>query len=72
MIHGTRSSPVHQCRCGVLRPERWTAVAHAVYAKAKEGGRYQRQQHGPGALQEVWLEVLAGHSAPRTGHVLTF
>lgn len=38
-------SPVHPGRCGVLRPERWTAVAHAVYAKAKEGGRCQRQQH---------------------------
>jgi hypothetical protein len=38
-------SPVHHCRCGVLRPERWTAVAHAVYVKAKEGGRCQRQQH---------------------------
>jgi hypothetical protein len=26
--------------------------------------------HGPSALQEVWLEVLAGRSSPRTGHVL--
>ncbi|MCW2679115.1 MAG: hypothetical protein JWM62_516 [Frankiales bacterium] len=25
--------------------------------------------HGPEALREVWLEVLAGRSAPRTGHV---
>ena len=25
---------------------------------------------GPGALREVWLEVLAGRSDPRTGHVL--
>jgi len=29
-------SPVHHCKRGALRPERWTAVAHAVYAKAKE------------------------------------
>jgi hypothetical protein len=29
------------------------------------------EQHGPEALQAVWLEVLAGRSAPRTGHVLT-
>ena len=26
--------------------------------------------HGPEALREVWLEVLAGRSAPRTGHVV--
>lgn len=25
---------------------------------------------GPAALQQVWLEVLSGRSAPRTGHVL--
>jgi hypothetical protein len=30
------------------------------------------EQHGPEALREVWLEVLAGKSAPRTGHILTF
>jgi hypothetical protein len=29
-------------------------------------------QHGPEALREVWLEVLAGRSAPRVGHVVTF
>ena len=28
------------------------------------------EQHGPEALRAVWLEVLAGRSAPRTGHVL--
>ena len=28
-------------------------------------------QHGHGALRDVWLEILAGHSAPRIGHVLT-
>jgi hypothetical protein len=27
---------------------------------------------GPEALREVWLEVLAGRSAPRAGHVVTF
>jgi len=27
---------------------------------------------GHDALREVWLDVLAGRSAPRTGHVLTF
>ena len=26
---------------------------------------------GPEALRDVWLEVLAGRSAPRTGHVVT-
>jgi hypothetical protein len=29
-------------------------------------------QHGPEALRDVWLEVQAGHSPPRVGHVLTF
>jgi len=27
---------------------------------------------GPQELERVWLEVLSGRSAPRTGHVLTF
>ena len=30
------------------------------------------RHHGHDALQQVWLEVLAGRSAPRTGHVVTF
>ena len=30
------------------------------------------EQQGPEALREVWLEVLGGKSAPRTGHILTF
>ena len=30
------------------------------------------EQHGPEKLQAVWLEVLAGRSSPRTGHILTF
>ena len=29
------------------------------------------EQHGPQGLRAVWLEVLAGRSAPRTGHVVT-
>jgi uncharacterized protein DUF2855 len=29
------------------------------------------EQHGPEALRAVWLEVLAGRSTPRAGHVLT-
>lgn len=29
------------------------------------------EQHGAEALRAVWLEVLAGDTAPRTGHVLT-
>jgi Protein of unknown function (DUF2855) len=28
-------------------------------------------QHGPEALRDVWLEVQAGRSSPRVGHVLT-
>jgi Protein of unknown function (DUF2855) len=30
------------------------------------------EQHGPKALEAVWLEVLAGRTDPRTGHILTF
>ena len=30
------------------------------------------RHHGPEGLRQVWLEVLAGRSAPRVGHVLTF
>ena len=26
--------------------------------------------HGPQALERVWLEVLAGHTPPRTGHII--
>jgi hypothetical protein len=26
---------------------------------------------GPQALREVWVEVLSGRSAPRTGHVVS-
>jgi hypothetical protein len=29
-------------------------------------------QHGPEALRDGWLEVLAGRSAPRAGHVVIF
>ena len=28
--------------------------------------------HGPEALREAWLEVLAGGTSPRTGHVVAF
>jgi Protein of unknown function (DUF2855) len=48
------------------------AEAWQRFADAAKGWVDVVTHHGPGALQEVWLEVLAGHSAPRTGHVLTF
>jgi hypothetical protein len=30
------------------------------------------EHHGPEALRDVWLEVLANKSAPRTGNIVTF
>jgi Protein of unknown function (DUF2855) len=48
------------------------AEAWRRFAPAVEGWVDVKTGHGPEALKEVWLEVLAGRSAPRTGHVLTF
>jgi hypothetical protein len=48
------------------------AQAWRGFAAAAEGWVDVVSHHGPEALQEVWLEVLAGRSAPRTGHVVTF
>ena len=48
------------------------AVAWRSFADAAEGWVDVVSHHGPDALREVWLEVLAGRSAPRTGHVVTF
>ena len=48
--------------------------AHAwrSFAAAAEGWVDVVHHRGPAALREVWLEVLAGRSDPRTGHVVTF
>ena len=48
------------------------AVAWRSFADAAEGWVDVVSHHGPDALREVWLEVLVGRSAPRTGHVVTF
>ena len=48
------------------------ADAWRSFAAAAEGWVDVVRQHGPKALGQVWLEVLAGRSAPRAGHVLTF
>jgi hypothetical protein len=42
------------------------------FAAAAEGWVEVVSHRGPEALGQVWLEVLAGRSAPRVGHVLTF
>jgi hypothetical protein len=42
------------------------------FAAAAEGWVDVVSHRGPEALGQVWLEVLAGRSAPRVGHVLTF
>jgi hypothetical protein len=47
------------------------ADAWQRFAPAVEGWVDVVVQHGPEALRDVWLQVLAGHSAPRVGHVLT-
>lgn len=47
------------------------AEAWLRFADATEGWVDIVTRSGSGGLREVWLEVLAGRSAPRTGHVLT-
>jgi hypothetical protein len=47
------------------------ADAWRRFAPTVEGWVDVVVQHGPEALRNVWLEVLAGRSAPRVGHVLT-
>ena len=48
------------------------ADAWRSFAAAAEGWVDVVSHRGPEALGQVWLEVLAGRSAPRVGHVLTF
>ena len=48
------------------------AEAWRGFAAAAEAWVDVVSHHGPEALRQVWLEVLAGRSAPRVGHVLTF
>lgn len=52
--------------------DRRFGAAWQRFAPVVEGWVDVVEQHGPDALREVWLEVLAGKSAPRTGHILTF
>jgi hypothetical protein len=48
------------------------AAAWRSFAAAAEGWVDVVRHRGHDALREVWLDVLAGHSTPRTGHVVTF
>lgn len=48
------------------------ALAWRGFAAAAEGWVDVVRHYGHDALREVWLDVLAGRSAPRTGHVVTF
>ena len=48
------------------------AEAWRGFAATAEGWVDVVTDHGPEALRQVWLEVLAGRSEPRAGHVLTF
>jgi len=47
------------------------AGAWRRFAPAAEDWVDVEVRHGPEALRDVWLEVLAGRTAPRVGHVLT-
>jgi hypothetical protein len=51
--------------------DRRFAGAWQRFAPVVEGWVDIVERHGPEALQAVWLEVLSGKSAPRTGHILT-
>jgi hypothetical protein len=46
------------------------AQAWRSFVPAVEGWVDIAVGHGPQALRDVWLEVLSGRSAPRTGHIL--
>ncbi len=48
------------------------AQAWRGFAAAVEGWVDVVRHHGHDALREVWLDVLAGRSGPRTGHVVSF
>ena len=48
------------------------AEAWRRFADVAEGWVDVVHHRGPEALREVWLEVLAGRSTPRTGHVVAF
>lgn len=51
--------------------ERFAAAWRAFAPKAEESVDVVRHE-GPEALRDVWLDVLAGRTAPREGHVVTF
>ena len=52
---------------------RFAQAWRSFAAAADDEGWVEVVSHrGHDALREVWLEVLAGRSAPRTGHVVTF
>jgi hypothetical protein len=40
------------------------------FAPVVEGWVDVETRNGPAALRDIWLEVLAGKTAPRVGHVL--
>jgi hypothetical protein len=50
--------------------DRRFAAAWERFAPAAENWVDVVEGHGPEALRAAWLEVLAGRSLPRTGHVL--
>lgn len=52
--------------------DRRFADAWHRFAPVVEGWVDVVVQNGPEALRAVWLEVLSGRSAPRTGHIVTF
>jgi len=48
------------------------AQAWRRFAPTAQGWVDVVEHDGPGGLRDVWLEVLAGRSSPRIGHVIAF
>jgi hypothetical protein len=48
------------------------AGAWRRFASTVEGWLDVQTGQGPHALQETWLEVLAGRTPPRVGHIISF
>src|SRR5208282_2693034 len=65
--HLSWPAPVRQVADPWITLDLRFAEAWRGFAAAAEGWVEVVSQHGPEALRQVWLEVLAGRSAPRVG-----
>lgn len=48
------------------------AAAWQAFSPVVEGWVDVELHTGPAALEQLWLEVQSGHTAPRAGQVVTF